>query len=415
MQLDPPRTLPGGLTSLSVSGVALYLKCPLKFRRRYFDHDYEPVSPALIVGHAVGRAEGTSYQTVITDRYRPTTGDVLDVYSDEFDLKVEEETGRAGVDWEGERRGRVKDSGAQVLKVYHRDVAPKVRPVAVERKFEIALPHVDWTFTGYIDLEAAIGRVLGVDDFKARSHTKGPVNREEADGDLQATGYLFAKRAEEDFDEEDALAALAEHRERAEAYLRGEIPPRRFRYHNLVRPRVGAALPRDVVITETTRTDEQLDSFLALLYNVAAEIEWRYESDVWTGAPPGAWWCSERWCGFWHSCPFGGAHRPAQVFKPRPVRRPTADDWLDAVKATARRDGTTTAQRVGAHLGVSTRSAAGGLGALRRREVLASKQTRRKGSRPVTAYWPNPDLTLEQDLEASLAANGVPAPQEVPA
>jgi hypothetical protein len=388
---DPPTTLPAGLTSLSVSSIALLQKCPLRWRRRYIDGDYEPTSPAAILGHSVGRAEGTSYQEQISNGSRMRVSDVLDAYADEWELKVEEETDRAGVDWEDERPGRVKDSGARVLSLYHRTVAPRVRPLSVERRIEVALPGVEWTFRGYLDLEAEIGRVIGVDDFKARGASKGPITAEEAAAEMQPTGYLFAKRAE----------ATLEERPHQPRFLK---PPSYFRFHNFVRARIGDPRPANVVLTTTTRTEEQLDSFLALLYRVAAEIDWRVTNDVWTPAPAGSWWCAEKWCGFWATCPFGGAHRPKEAPAPVPVRRPSADQVIDAVKATARRDGTTTAARVGAHLGVSVRSAASSMTALARRGVLKSvlPAKRRKGSAVVHVYSVLDDGTVERQLRASV-------------
>lgn len=349
MLVDPPRTLPHG-DYLSASSVRLYLSCPEKWRRRYLLGEYEPSSGSVIVGNAVHKAEGQHYQHKLDVGRNLLVADVLDAYSDEFEYAKEEASDRAGIDWGEERPGRVKDSGARVLGLYHRQVARLVVPSAVERRFTVELPGVDWTFQGYFDLETGEGPVV---DLKVRGATKGVVSAEEAAADVAVTGYTFARKAE------------------------GAASWPLFDFHSLVRAET--CTPRHVLITPTKRSIEQLEAFERLLYRVATEIAWRTENDVWTPAPPGSWWCSDRYCGFWRSCPFGGAHRNGGGPGPRPLRKPKPTDMLDAVDATLRRDGTTTAERVGRHVGVSTRSASLSLSAAARRGELTSARPSKRG------------------------------------
>ncbi len=332
---DIPRVLP--VEHLSVSSVNLFLKCPQRWKYRYIDGLYEPTSPAALLGGATGAAEGQHYGSIVDGGPGLSTREVLDAYSDEFDLRKEREE----VDWEGEKPGRVKDQGARVLPLYHHHVAPTVKPIAVEREFVIRPPHVDWTIKGYIDVE----ETDRIPDLKSRSTTKGPVTGPEAAADLQATTYLFARRAEDN-------------------------PAREFVFHSLVRN--SKPTPRHVTVTPTTRTDEQLDQLLEVMYGVAAEIQWRMERDVWRGPPAAAWWCGQSWCGFWERCPLGGLHRPAVVSRPRPARPPRAANVLEAAQATMRRDGTTTAARVADHLGLTTRQASARLTHLCREGKLVS-------------------------------------------
>jgi hypothetical protein len=368
MLLDPPAILPVGLTHLSASSARTFLRDPEKWRRRYVEVEYEPSSGSLIVGSAVHAAEHQNYAQKAQSGRDLLVSDVLDAYSDEFDYA--RDVAEAGVDWNGDRPGRVKDTGARVLGLYHRTVAPRVRPVASERRFEIAIPHVEWTFVGYRD----IVEEHGIGDLKARGVGAGIVRPEEAAADLEATAYLWADR-----------------------YQRASQLTR-FAFHNLVqrrRPR-----PADVVVTPTTRTPEQLDTFLALLYRVAAEMAWRVENDVWVGARPGDPLCSERYCGYFARCAFGGAHRPREIYAPRPIRRPQSVQAMAAVEATLRKDGTTTAARVASHLGVSVRSASGYLRGLEARGEVAGKEKKRKGSRPHRVYAVT--VPIEEQLEASL-------------
>ena len=264
--IEIPRVLPGDLRHLSVASIRTYLQSLYRWRLRYLDNMYEPTSGAAIIGAAAGAAEGASFHHVIQAGAPLATEAVLDLYSDEFDERAE----RDEVDWHAEKPGQAKDQGRDALAVYHERLAPQVRPVTVERRVELSFDGADWTFVGYLDVETAENRLLDV-KVKARM-----LAQPDADSALQPAAYLAARRAE-------------------------GHPADGFDYHIMRR---GTHPDTGVVTTE--RTNVQLDAFLVRVATVAREIAWRAEYDVWQGAPEGAWWCSERWCGYWHSCPFGG-------------------------------------------------------------------------------------------------------------
>ncbi|HWT25456.1 MAG TPA: PD-(D/E)XK nuclease family protein, partial [Solirubrobacteraceae bacterium] len=240
--LDIPRVLP--VDHLSVSSVNAYLRCPLKWRKRYIDREYEPPSGSMILGSAVGAAEAQADQQQIDAGDRLSTSEVLDAFSDEWD----DRSTREEVDWNGEKPDALKDSGVAVVTAYERTVAPRLQPVSAEREFTLQLPGVDWTFTGYFDLEEADG---GIVDRKVKAKRLNPA---EALVDLQPTSYLLARRAEGN-------------------------PAPEFRYHTLVRTKTPA-----VDVIPARRTDVQLDAFVDRLYGIAAEINWRLETGVWGGA-----------------------------------------------------------------------------------------------------------------------------------
>lgn len=262
--IDPPNKLP---VDLSVSSLSLLWKCPEKWRRRYIALEYEPPSGAMIAGSALGAAEGQNFQQKIETETDLPPEDILDLYSDEFDLRVEQEE---DVVWGEKKPGNVKDAGADALAVYHDIIVPKVKPISVERKFEIGWDGLDWTFRGYIDVEDASGDLI---DLKLKGKK---LSEADAHADPQPTGYLLARAYE-------------------------GTPADNFIFHVAQTGRTPSAYP-----VPTTRTDRQLDAFVQRIFAGAAEIHWRMENDVWDGAPPGAWWCGERYCGFWSSCPHGG-------------------------------------------------------------------------------------------------------------
>lgn len=265
IELEIPRTLP--VDHLSVSSVRLFIQCPEKWRRRYVQREYESPSGQMILGSAVGAAEAQADHEQIETGSRLAVDDVLDAFADEW----EDRTGREEIAWGESKPDALKDGGISVVKAYEREVGPSLRPVSVEREFNLTFPGVDWGFTGFFDLEEADGAVC---DRKVKAKK---LSVAEAEVDMQPTSYLLARRAE------------------------GRPAPV-FRYHTLVRTKTPS-----VEIIPTVRTDRQLDAFVDRLYRTAAEMRWRLENDLWQGAVPGSWWCSARFCGYWDSCPMGGA------------------------------------------------------------------------------------------------------------
>lgn len=263
--VDPVAQLP--VAHLSVSSMNLLTKCPEKWHRRYILREYEPVNGKMILGSAVGAAESQHYGLVVESG----EGLSLEAVQDEFSAEWDDRIGREEVDWGTDKPGELKDSGVLALDAYHTHVAPLVVPVSVEREFNLAWPGLDWSLTGFLDLEEADGTVA---DLKVRGKKLG---QPDADVDLQPAAYLYARRAEGN-------------------------PAPRFDFHTMVRTKRPYA---EVVTTE--RTNTQLDTFADRVFLAANEIAWRAENENWSGAVPGSWYCSQRFCGYWDSCKFGGA------------------------------------------------------------------------------------------------------------
>lgn len=265
--IDPPTNLLGVVDSLSVSSLNLLASCPLKWRQRYVERIYEPTTGAQLIGKTIGAAEMQHFGQVM----ETGEGMSLEQVQDEFDAEWEQQASAEEVDWDGKAPGELKDKALVVLDSMHTTIVPDIVPVSVERKFELSWPGLDWRFLGYLDVEEADG---GISDLKVKA---SKVSQFAADTDPQATGYLFSQRAEG----------------------RG---PGEFRF----RVGVKAAKPYAETV-RTTRTTRQLDAFQDRLFTAANEIVWRLETDTWSGAAPGSWMCSPKFCGYWSQCSYGGA------------------------------------------------------------------------------------------------------------
>lgn len=266
--LEIPRTLPGGLRSLSYSSIMKYLRCPEQWRQTYIENKWEPTGGPAVLGKAVHAANAEYFRHKL-DGVLLAESDYLDAYADAFEAECEE----AEVAWRDDTPAALKDAGVPLVKRYAREVAPPIMPVAVEREFRVQPDGVDWYLKGFIDLETS----QSVCDYKVVGRA---MSQADMDSSLQPTMYLLARRAE-------------------------GMPTARFDYHVLNR---GVKTPSaQVKVADTQRTDAQMDAFYRRILGVAAEIAWRAEHDHWQGAVPGSWWCNSKWCGFWQGCPYGGA------------------------------------------------------------------------------------------------------------
>jgi PD-(D/E)XK nuclease superfamily len=266
LNLEAPRNLP--VAHLSHSSINTYLGCPERWRRRYLDLEYEATNQKMLVGKVVGRAVTAGYLQKIQEG--TITSELLtDTFDTEWTENVAEE-----VDWEGLEPGEVKDAAAGSLIAY----APTMKtvdPVTVEESFELRLPETDWVTLGYMDWVA----VSPIYDLKVSAKTK---TQADLDGDSQATLYVAAKAAQEEW----------------------KLRP--FKWHAVTRPSPKGNRDAFVTELETTRTQRQVNTMLERIALVAREIDHRVTSGDWQGAAPNYWLCSASACGYHSTCRFGG-------------------------------------------------------------------------------------------------------------
>lgn len=271
LNLEAPSSLP---VNLSHSSIELYLRCPEKWRRIILEHEHEPASGGLVLGRAVHAAEAQSYSNKVETGEAHKLEQVLDDFSTSLDLEFEEDEVELDED---ETPGLLKDRGARLLGDYHSKIVPLVKPQAVEQRFEIRLhPDYSWKITGSIDIVAELDDgfqklPVAPHDIKTVGKSKGQGG---VDSSVQATLYTLAqmKPGEEQKD---------------------------FHIHELRELKNG---PVSTVLT-TNRTKETQLLYLERIAMIAREIDWRIQTGNWQGATPGSWWCTNRWCGFFQSCP----------------------------------------------------------------------------------------------------------------
>lgn len=156
-----PRSLaaPGGsewpsqVKHLSASSLALFSECPEKYRRRYLEGVKTPPNGYLLWGRADHAAIQRDLEHRMDYGKGLSTDDVLDVFNDEWRRALAD---NEDVVWdEGETAGSILDRGVKLVAVYHREVCPTIKPVAVEKKYEIRIPGSPVPILGFVDIETA--------------------------------------------------------------------------------------------------------------------------------------------------------------------------------------------------------------------------------------------------------------------
>jgi hypothetical protein len=158
MLADPPELAalaePAGKSHrLSASQVISFADCPERWRRRYLLRDPEPFTAALVWGTADSEAAAHNYRQKIESGEQLATDEVLDVFRDEARAGVEAAGGPSEVLWDriATDADALVDAGTRLAAVYHEQIAPAVQPIAVERRFTVAIG--DAEVIGYVDAE----------------------------------------------------------------------------------------------------------------------------------------------------------------------------------------------------------------------------------------------------------------------
>ncbi len=249
------------------------LRCGEQFRRRYIEGEIIPPGVAAIRGKAVHKANEVNLAAKIKTGKDEPLETLLDAAEHAFVSEA-----RGGIyltrDELPEKRKILEDSLNQTLsltRLYRAEVAPEIQPVCVERKFVIdagfSLP-----LAGIMDIEQADT----IDDIKT-SNAKWPENRIREE--IQPAFYSFAY--EHEF---------------------GRRPG--FKYHILVPYKTGPQ--RQVQTWRAEAPDyDALRSRILIFERIL-------QTGTFAPASPGAWWCAEKWCGYWLTCPYVGNALPGR-------------------------------------------------------------------------------------------------------
>jgi len=129
---------------LSASSVNTYLRCQYQWYAAYVLNIKSPPNVALLVGIAAHTAVETNMVQKITTKVDLPVTDVLDAFSTAYDEQVPD------LEDDKEDPGKGKDSGVDIVRLYHTAVAPPIQPILVEEQIQFAVN--DIPFSTVLDL-----------------------------------------------------------------------------------------------------------------------------------------------------------------------------------------------------------------------------------------------------------------------
>lgn len=246
------RTLSEGQISphLSLSQVRMYLRCGLQYWYRYVEGRKIPPRGSMVVGRAVHRALEHDFKTCLLEGLHEPVDVLADVYFETFKSEAEEAI------WDSEKPEEAFKTGLLVLEEFARGPMETIVPEAVEEQFEVPLTH-GMNLKGVIDLIEAREGIL---DHKVVTRRMRP---EDVVNDLQLAVYSHAKGIE------------------------------RVGMNTLVRKK-----KPEIQLFRHVVSGGQRNRVLNIFLYVVEGI-WKR---VFLPAPPGSWWCSPTWCGYWDLC-----------------------------------------------------------------------------------------------------------------
>lgn len=258
-------------------------RCGEQFRRRYgklFGHnDREEIIPpsgVLITGIATHKTIEENLKHMIEEG-RPLSTEYLADFAHDAASALWNGEVRLDPD-DGEdiktARGDSIDTAVNLSVLHAEELAPKLSPKAVERKWVINLSGFPYDLAGTIDIEEHGGVIRDTKTAKRKP------NQDAADDSQQLTMYSLAKK-------------VCDGTEPTALYL-----------DNLVKTK-----QPQLVVLKTQRTDADRAMLLRRIERATKIIE----AGAFQPALPTDWICSEKWCGYWSTCPFASRKKQFSV------------------------------------------------------------------------------------------------------
>jgi RecB family exonuclease len=275
---------------LSASSVQTFIRCPEQGRRRYIEG--EKIPP----GWAAHRGSGT-HKAVEKDLHNKlATGELLPAEAiPDLARDAVEHSASFGVTAESDEEkdkgfakmlGETKDAAVRLALLHHEKLAPLIEPTAVEVGFEMETD-IGIPLIGYIDVVSTtdiVPEVLAAEkpgysvirDTKTAGKKK---NQADLDRSVQLSIYSIAYEA-----------------------MTGEVP----------------AVALDVLVDKKTPEAQVLrgqhdENQIMSTWNRIDYVAKMLKAGIFPPAPADAWNCSEKWCGYYKTCPFAGGARRAIV------------------------------------------------------------------------------------------------------
>lgn len=272
---------------LSISGFNMAVRCGEQYRRRYVLGEKIPPGAFMLRGKGMHAGIEHNLRQKINSKVDLSSEEVKQITFDKtMDLFNEDhlitagEMEDLGASTKEDARGKILDMAIVLAGAHTEHVAPEIQPVAVEERMSIDLGPCDGV--GIIDV---IDTGKKVRDSKSKS--KKP-DKDEANNSPQLTFYylLYWK-------------------------MFGEPPEQLILDHIIYRKptKTRPEAEGTFEIQATTRTKHDVELLVERM-----SMTWKMiQSGIFIPSQPDAWWCSQKWCGYYDTCKWvrRGDSRPA--------------------------------------------------------------------------------------------------------
>lgn len=269
-----------GKPQLHYSAVDTMAQCGEAFRRRYIMNDRTPSGVYLVVGKAVDRSVTKNLDNKIKYKQLLPVEHAVDIARDsvvwqwdrtELELSPDElKVGMAAT------RDRAIDKAVRLSLAHAKKHAKKLKPTHVQRKWTLELKGFPVDLVGTLDIQEGSDTIRDL-----KTSGKSPKSTI-ADQSEQLTAYALA------------------------AKVIDGVAPKQVALDYVI------DLKRSTKVQTffSTRDDNDFNVFLARVERTVEIIQ----KGAYMPTQPTNWKCSERWCGYWKTCPF--AKRPKTVNVP---------------------------------------------------------------------------------------------------
>lgn len=268
--------------ALSDSALAMLYKCGTQYEFRYVKGVKVPPGSALIIGISTHDAAAMNLKSkrdtgelLPVEQCTDTASDqVKGLWSNGVALNKDETK-----DGPKKAKAAAIDLAVNLSKLHHKELAPVIKPLQVERYFRVELIGYPMDLTGRIDVEEEDDSIRDLKT-SGRSPTQADI-----DASDQVTIYSLGKSVVDGATPEQLAKAFT---------VTQRIEERKLTMDYLVKTKV----PK-VVSINTKRTEAHLRRIFLLVEQAVVVIE----KGAFTPNPNG-WWCSKTWCGYWSQCPY---------------------------------------------------------------------------------------------------------------
>lgn len=249
------------------SHLSTFSRCGEQYRRRHIQGEIIPPGVALLVGSGTHASIEANMKHKIETKKLLSLEAVKDLARDALNTRWESE----GVLLDEEEKsigeknvkGDAVDQAVSLAALHHTELAPKIKPVSVERPWVLVLDGFPRDLAGRFDIEEK-------NLLRDTKTSKRSPNKTAADDSEQLSMYALAK-----------------------SVLDGKIPKLRLDF--LVKSKEVKAVSQD-----TVRTEEDLK---VLMRRIEVHND-ALDKGVFVPANRDSWACSPVYCGFYKTCPY---------------------------------------------------------------------------------------------------------------